>query len=70
LFRRLGHDRVAIGYALAGRGKLDEQAVDAGEAALVERAAGVALQGQAGFRVIFVSVPRGPDPDGEPTGTT
>ncbi|MCI4350485.1 MAG: pirin family protein [Thermoplasmata archaeon] len=57
-FRKLGHDRVAVGYALSGRGAVDNEAVDGGEAALVEGAAGVALHGRPGFRVILVSAPR------------
>jgi len=57
-FHRVGHDRVAIVYVLRGRGRVDDATLDVGEAALVEGAAGVALHGQAGFHVVFVSAPR------------
>jgi hypothetical protein len=58
-FRKVGHDRVAICYALSGRGRVDDQVVEGGEAALVEQAAGIALHGQAGFRIVLVHAPRG-----------
>lgn len=58
VFRRVGHDRVAVIYALRGPGTIDYDALDAGEAALVENAAGVALQGGEGFHVIFSSAPQ------------
>jgi quercetin 2,3-dioxygenase len=57
-FHRVGHDRVAIFYALRGRGRIDDSVLDGGEGALVEGAAGVALHGQPGFHVVFVSAPR------------
>jgi redox-sensitive bicupin YhaK (pirin superfamily) len=57
-FQKVGHDRIAVCYALAGRGKLDNEVLEAGEAGLVEDAAGVALQGGLGFRAVFVSAPR------------
>jgi redox-sensitive bicupin YhaK (pirin superfamily) len=58
-FRKVGHDRVAVCYAISGRGMVDSDVLDGGEAALVENAAGVALQGQPGFHVVLVSGPRG-----------
>ncbi|HLY77520.1 MAG TPA: pirin family protein [Thermoplasmata archaeon] len=58
-FRRVGHDRVAVAYALSGTGTIDNQTLEAGEAALVEEAAGIALQGAPGCRVILVTAPRG-----------
>jgi redox-sensitive bicupin YhaK (pirin superfamily) len=58
VFRKVGHDRVAVIYALSGRGKVDDSALDGGEAALVDDAAGVAVQGHPGFRVVWVSAPR------------
>ncbi len=61
-FQRVGHDSVALCYALSGRGMVDGEALEGGEAALVENAAGIALQGQPGFHVVFVRVPRGPPP--------
>jgi redox-sensitive bicupin YhaK (pirin superfamily) len=57
-FRKVGHDRLAIAYAAAGTGKVDNQALEAGEAALVEDAAGVAIAGRPGLKVILTSVPR------------
>ncbi|MCI4352130.1 MAG: hypothetical protein L3K14_01900 [Thermoplasmata archaeon] len=62
-FQRVGHSRVAVAYALAGRGLLDNEVLNAGEAALVENAAGIALHGDAGFQVLFVMAPRGAMPD-------
>jgi quercetin 2,3-dioxygenase len=57
-FRETGHERVAICYALAGRGTLGDVALEAGESALVEDAAGIAIQGQGGFQMVFVAAPR------------
>ena len=57
-FRRVGHDRVAIVYALTGPGTIDNEPLDAGEAALVDAAAGMSLQGEPGFHVIFSTAPR------------
>ncbi|MGA8275608.1 MAG: pirin family protein [Thermoplasmata archaeon] len=59
-FRKVGHDRVAIGYAVSGIGKVDNQALEAGEAALVDDAAGIAITGRAGLRLILTSAPRPP----------
>jgi len=61
-FRKVGHDRRAVVYALSGPGMVDNDALDAGEAALVEDAAGIALQGEPGFHVILSSVPWPPPP--------
>ncbi|MCI4373608.1 MAG: hypothetical protein L3K02_08215 [Thermoplasmata archaeon] len=58
-FRKVGHDRIAICYVLAGSGSVDNQALETGEAALVDDAGGIALQGRPGFRVILTSAPRG-----------
>ncbi len=57
-FLKVGHDRVAVCYALSGHGKIDNENLDAGEAAFVEQAAGVAVQGQVGFQVALASAPR------------
>jgi len=57
-FRRLGHDRRGLVYALTGRGTVDSRPIDAGEAALVEGAAGIAIGGDVGFRVIVATAPR------------
>lgn len=56
-FLRVGHGRRAIVYALTGRGSVDARGLEAGEAALVEGAAGIAIQGSARFRVIAATVP-------------
>jgi len=57
-FRKVGHDRVAVCYALSGRGSVDNQATDAGEAALVDDAGGVAIEGRPGFRITVTTAPR------------
>jgi redox-sensitive bicupin YhaK (pirin superfamily) len=57
-FRKVGHDRIAVGYVLSGRGRIDNQDVEAGEAVLVEDAAGIALDGRAGLRMVLTSAPR------------
>ena len=57
-FHRVGHDRLAVVYVLQGRGRVDQSEIEGGEMALVEGAAGVALHGQRGFHVVFVSAPR------------
>jgi redox-sensitive bicupin YhaK (pirin superfamily) len=57
-FRRIGHDRVALVYAFLGPGEVDNNSLEAGEAALVEDAAGIALKGEPGFGVILCSAPR------------
>ena len=56
-FRRLGHGRRALVYALSGHGAVDDRPVDVGEAALVEGAAGISVAGDAGFRVIMATAP-------------
>jgi redox-sensitive bicupin YhaK (pirin superfamily) len=60
VFRRVGHDRRAIAYALSGPGGVDNDDLDAGEAAFIEDAAGISLKGEAGFHVIFSSAPKPP----------
>jgi redox-sensitive bicupin YhaK (pirin superfamily) len=59
-FHKVGHSRVAVGYAFAGSGAVDNETLEQGEAALVEGASGVALRGTPGFSVILVSAPRPP----------
>lgn len=56
-FRRVGHDRRGVVYALTGHGEVDNQTLDVGEAALVEHAAGLSLHGQAGFHVLVATIP-------------
>lgn len=62
-FRRVGHDRVAVCYNLFGGGSVDNRTLEVGEAALVENAGGVALQGEPGFHIVLVSAPRAPAPE-------
>jgi quercetin 2,3-dioxygenase len=57
-YRKVGHDRIAICYALSGRGSVDTESLDVGEAALVEDAAGMAIHGRPGLRVVLVNAPR------------
>ncbi len=58
VFRRVGHDRVGVAYTLSSTGTIDNQTLEAGEAALVEDAAGIALQGSPGFQLILAMAPR------------
>lgn len=60
IFQRVGHDRRGFVYALTGRGSVDGIAIETGEAALIEDAAGIAVQGTAGFRAILATAPRPP----------
>jgi redox-sensitive bicupin YhaK (pirin superfamily) len=57
-FLGVGHDRRGLIYSLVGRGKVDGVSLETGEAALVEGAAGVAVQGTSGLRVIVATAPR------------
>ena len=59
-FRRIGHDREAVCYALSGQGSVDSAVLEGGEAALVSDAAGIGLGGRTGFRAVLVSAPRSP----------
>lgn len=59
-FRKIGHDHAAVCYALSGRGRVDDDVLEGGEAALVEDSAGIALQGPPGFQVVLVRAPRTP----------
>ncbi|MGA8543528.1 MAG: hypothetical protein WB947_08355 [Thermoplasmata archaeon] len=63
-FRMVGHGHLAICYALAGEGAVDSQSLQGGEAAFIDEASGIALQGNPGFRVIFLRVPRDSSPPG------
>jgi redox-sensitive bicupin YhaK (pirin superfamily) len=58
-FRKIGHDHIAVYYVLSGRGRVDNEIVEGGEAALVEESAGIALQGSPGFSAVLLRVPRG-----------
>jgi redox-sensitive bicupin YhaK (pirin superfamily) len=57
-FRRVGRDRVAVCYALAGKGTIDNVDLEGGEAALIDDSAGVALHGDAEFRVTLTGLPK------------
>jgi quercetin 2,3-dioxygenase len=57
-FRRVGHERVALCYAVSGRGQIDGVPLDAGEAALAGEASGIGIQGRPGLHVMFASLPR------------
>ncbi len=57
-FRKIGHGTLAVCYVLSGRGRIDSDPIEMGEAALVQDAAGVAIAGGAGFRVVLVKMPR------------
>lgn len=64
-FARVGRDRRAVLYALAGHGTVDDQGIDAGEAALAEGVPALSVQGRAGFRAILATAPA----EGRPPGT-
>lgn len=57
-FRRVGRDRKGLVYAFAGRGAVDSEPIELGEAALIENASGIALHGRAGLRVLVATLPR------------
>jgi quercetin 2,3-dioxygenase len=59
-FLRIGHERRGLVYAISGSGTVDGHGFDGGEAVLVEHAAGIALEGRPGLRVILSTVPRRP----------
>jgi redox-sensitive bicupin YhaK (pirin superfamily) len=61
-YRRIGHDRLGVCYALTGRGMVSNESLDTGEAALAEDVAGVAIEGRAGLGVVFLTAPRALDP--------
>lgn len=58
-FQKVGHERTAVCYALTGRGRIDSEVLEGGEAAFVDDAAGVAIQGRPGFHVVLMHAPRG-----------
>ena len=57
-FRPMGHASLAVCYALAGRGRIDSEGIEGGEAALIDETAGIAIHGEPGFRAVIVRVPR------------
>ena len=67
-FRRLGHGFTLIAYALSGRGRIDSEGIEGGEAAIVTDAAGFSIQGSAGFHAILVRAPTLPKPTSLATG--
>ena len=58
LFRRIGHKSLEVVYALSGRGTVGNEAIEAGEGALVEDSSGIAIHGGPGSRMILLDVPR------------
>lgn len=56
--RKVGSDRRAVVYALAGHGSVDGRAVETGEAALADGVAGLSVRGAEGFRAVFATAPR------------
>jgi redox-sensitive bicupin YhaK (pirin superfamily) len=57
-FRKIGSDHRAFLYATAGRGSVDQRAIEAGEVAFIEGMPGVAVQGKPGFSAILATAPR------------
>jgi len=57
-FRKVGRERRAVVYALSGRGAVDQQPIEAGEAAFVEGVPGTAVRGTPGFRTVLATAPR------------
>ncbi len=57
-FQRVGHDRRAVLYVLAGQGSVEGRGIEAGEAALAEGVAAVSLQGSKGLRAVVATAPR------------
>lgn len=56
-FLEAGHARRGVIYVLNGTGLIENEKIEVGEAALVERVGGVALHGSAGFQVIVATAP-------------
>ena len=57
-FLRVGRDRRGIAYALSGIGSVNDHSLEPGHAVLLENRSGLSLNGEAGYRVAFASVPR------------
>jgi quercetin 2,3-dioxygenase len=57
IFLSLGRGRRGFAYALKGEGRVQDQPISAGQAALLEPQAGIALRGEPGFWTIFGSAP-------------
>ncbi len=55
---KVGRDRRGLFYVLSGAGTIDDQPVEAGEAALIEAAPGVTIRGDLGFRAVLATAPR------------
>jgi len=56
-FPRIGANRKAVLYVLSGRGSVDSDPVELGDAAIVENLPGVAIHGEAGLEAILMTVP-------------
>lgn len=65
-FRRVGHGTIALCYALAGRAHIDNETIEGGEAAVIANAAGVAIQGEPGFRAMILRTPGTAGPAASP----
>lgn len=65
-FRRVGQDRRGLVYALAGRGTIDRQDIEAGEAVLMDGIPGTSVRGDEGFRVLLATAPKMPKSSGTP----
>ena len=57
-FQRIGHGRRGLVYVLAGRGSVEGYDVEAGDGALAEGVAGIAIRSLEGLRVIAASAPQ------------
>lgn len=57
IFQAVGHARRGLVYAFSGRGEIDSQPIEGGEAVLIEGASGIALHGQPGLRLLVASAP-------------
>ncbi len=57
IFLSLGQGRRGFAYALKGEGRVQDHPISAGQAALLDPQAGIALRGEPGFWTIFGSAP-------------
>src|SRR5213593_2873787 len=57
-FFRIGRNRRAVAYVLAGSGMIDDVPIKSGSWALLENMSAVAIGGSPGYRIVLASVPR------------
>jgi redox-sensitive bicupin YhaK (pirin superfamily) len=57
-FVRLGRDRRGLAYALQGTGSIDDHELEPGHGALLEKMSAISVQGEAGYRIVYASLPR------------